>query len=319
MAINLTPEAFAKSAVQFRKELIMMLTIGLQSSLQHMTLRPGVQYKQAVGEIAGNAQFGPYDPTRKNTTTDIKARELEVYLGSVIKEFDPNTVYQSILGSLMLNGDALKNVPITKAILAAEMKSLSAKLNAALFPAVRNANGTTSNDLFNGFDTIAQTEITAGNIAANKGNFLQLTEAITTSNAVDVLKSIWNGSSDEIQEFESVKLFLPRAIYNAYNEDYKATTGATPYNKEFKKTFLEGSDDRCELVPLASKKNSQFIQMTTKDNMLVGTGNGNDLETLNVDRFAPFTLTLSSAILFGCQFETISKEKLMIAKLHQGS
>jgi hypothetical protein len=319
MAINLTHEAFAKSAVQFRKELIMMLTIGLQATLQHMTLRPGIQYKQTVGEIGGNAQYGPYDPTRKNTTTDIKAREIEVFLGSVIKEFDPNTVYQSILGSLMLNGDALKNVPITKAILAAEMKSLSAKLNMALFPAVRNQSGTTSNDLFNGFDTIAQTEITAGAIAANKGNFLQLNEAITNSNAVDVLKSIWNGSSDEIQEYETVKLFIPRSVYNAYNEDYKTTTGAAPYNKEFKKTFLEGSDDRCELVPLASKKNSQFIQMTTKDNMLVGTGNGNDLETLNVDRFAPFTLTLSSAILFGCQYETISKEKLMIAKLYQGS
>lgn len=318
MAINLTPAAFAQSAIDFRKELIMMLTIGLANSLQHMTLRPGIQYKQVVGEIGGNAEFGPYDPTRKNTTTDIKSREIEVFLGSVIKEFDPNTVYQSILGSLILNGDALKNVPITKAILAAEMKSLSQKLNNALFPAVRNVAGTTSKDLFNGFDTIAQAEITGGGLAAGLGNFMQLGQAITASNAVDVLKSIWNGSSDELVENETVKLFIPRTIYNFYNEDYKTSTGATPYNKEFKKTFLEGSDDRCELVPLASKKDSQFIQMTTKSNMLVGTGNGQDMETLNVDRFSPFNLTLSAAMLFGCQYETISKEKLMIAKLFQG-
>ena len=318
MAINLTPEAFAKSAVEFRKELIMMITIGLANSLQHMTLRPGVQYKQTVGEIAGNAQYGPYDPTRKNTTTDIKARTLEVFLGSVIKEFDPNTVYQSILGSLMLNGDALKNVPITKAILAAELKSLSAKLNAAIFSAARDDAGTTSAKLFNGFDTIAAAEITAGTIAAGNGNFLQLTEAITASNALDVLKTIWRGTADEIQESETVKMFLPYSIYNMYNDDYQSTVGAAPYNKEFKKTFLEGSDNRCELVPLASKKGSQLIQVTTKQNMIVGTGNGNDLETLNVDRFNPFTLTLSSAILFGCQYETISKQKLMIAKLFQG-
>ena len=318
MAINLTPEAFAKSAVEFRKELIMMITIGLANSLQHMTLRPGVQYKQTVGEIAGNAQYGPYDPTRKNTTTDIKARTLEVFMGSVIKEFDPNTVYQSILGSLMLNGDALKNVPITKAILAAELKSLSAKLNAAIFSAVRDDAGTTSAKLFNGFDTIAASEITAGNISAGNGNFLQLTEAITASNALDVLKTIWRGTADEVQESETVKMFLPYNIYNMYNDDYQSTVGAAPYNKEFKKTFLEGSDNRCELVPLASKKGSQLIQVTTKQNMIVGTGNGNDLETLNVDRFNPFTLTLSSAILFGCQYETISKEKLMIAKLFQG-
>ena len=318
MAINLTPEAFAKSANEFRKELIMMMTIGLANSLQHMTLRPGVQYKQTVGEIGGNAEFGPYDPNRKNTTTDIKARTLEVFLGSVIKEFDPNTVYQSILGSLMLNGDALKNVPITKAILAAEIKSLSKKLNLALFPAARVDNGTTSAQLFNGFDTIAATEITAGNISAGNGNFLQLGAAINNSNAVDALKSIFNAASDELVEMESCKMFIPRNIYNAYNEDYKQTTGAIPYNTEFNKTFLEGSDNRVELVPLASKKNSQYIQLTPKTNMIVGTGNGNDLETLNVDRFSPFTLTLSSAILFGCQYETISKEKLMIAKLFQG-
>ena len=318
MAINLTPEAFAKSANEFRKELIMMISISLANSLQHMTFRPGVQYKQTVGEIGGNAEFGPYDPTRKNTTTDIKARTLEVFLGSVIKEFDPNTVYQSILGSLMLNGDALKNVPITKAILAAELKSLSQKLNMALFAASRVDAGTTSLELFNGFDTIAQTEITAGNISAANGNFKQLTAAITDSNAVDALKSIFNASSDELVEMESCKMFIPRSVYNSYNEDYKTTTGATPYNKEFKKTFLEGTDDRVELVPLASKKNSQFIQLTPKSNMIVGSGNGNDLETLNVDRFAPFTLTLSSAILFGCQYETISKQKLMIAKLFQG-
>lgn len=318
MAINLTPEAFAKSAHEFRKELIMMLTIGLQNSLQHMTLRPGVQYKQTVGEIGGNAQFGPYDPNRKNTTTDVKARTLEVFLGSVIKEFDPNTVYQSVVGSLMLNGDALKGVPITKAILAAELKSLSAKLNAAIFSAARVDDGTTSAELFNGFDTITATEIADGNIAANKGNFLQLTQAITASNAYDVLKTIWRGTDDVIQELETVKMFVPRAVYNAYNDDYQATVGASPYNKEFKKTFLEGTDNRCELVPLASKKSSQFIHLTTKSNMLVGTGNGNDLETLNVDRFSPFNLTLSAACLFGTQFETISKEKLFVTKLFQG-
>lgn len=318
MSINLTPEAFAKSAHEYRKELIMMISIGLANSLQHMTFRPGVQYKQSVGEIDGDAEFGPYDPNRVNTNSNVKARTLEVFLGSVIKQFDPNTVYQSILGSLMLNGDALKNVPITKAILASELKSLSKKLNMALFPATRVDGGSTSIELFNGFDTIAQTEITAGNIAAGKGNFFQLTGAITDSNAVDSLKKIWRGASDEMQEQETIKMFLPYNVYNAYNDDYQATVGATPYNKEFKKTFLEGSDNRCELVPLASKKNSQFIQLTTKSNMIVGTGNGNDLETLNVDRFAPFTLTLSSAILFGCQYETISKEKLMIAKLFQG-
>lgn len=315
MAITITPEALAKSAVKYRKELLMMVAIGLQNSLQHMTLRTGVQYKEMVGELSGNSEFAPYDPTRKNTSSQIKGRELEVFLGSVIKEFDPNAVLQSIYGSLVLSGKEITDVDIVKAVLAAEMKSLSKKLNGALFGAVRNAEGTTSKDLFNGFDTIAAAEITAGNLTVENKNLFEFSEAITAANAVDQLKALYRACSDELQEGEKVKMFLPKTIKNFYDDDYQATVGPIVYNKEFNKSFLEGSGGMCELVPLASKSGSGFIQITTKDNMIVGTGSGNDLEKLSVDRFSAFMVTLSSAILFGCQYDTISPEKLMVGKL----
>ena len=314
MAITVTPEQLQKSAVQFRKELLMMITIGLQSSLQHMTLRPGVQYKQMVGEIRGNTEFGPYDPNRKNTDTDIKGRELEVFLGSVIKEFDPNNVVQSIYGSLILSGEGLKNVPITKAILAAELKSLSAKLNQALFGAVRNASGTKSIDLFNGFDTIAKTEIAGGDIAVAKKNLFEFGEVITSSSAVDLLKTYYRSATDELKSIPT-KMYIPFSVMEAYEDDYRQTVGSVVYNKSFEKRFLEGSNGLCELIPLSSKKGSDFLQLSTKDNMLVGTGNGNDLEKLQVDRFSAFLVTLSAAILFGCEYETISPEKLLVGKL----
>jgi len=314
MAITITPEELKKSAHKYRKELLMMLSIGLQSSLQHMNLRMGVQYKETVGEIRGNAEFGPYDPQRKNTTVDIEGRTLEVFLGSVIKEFDPNEVLQSIYGSLILQGDALKGVPISKAILAAEMKSLSAKLNAALFSAERDDAGTTSAKLFNGFDTIADADIIAGKISTAKNNLFEFAAPIETIGAVEQLKEFYRAASDELQGIHT-KLFIPKSIYNAYVDDYQETVGATPYNREFKKTFLEGSDDLCELVALPNKKNAPFIQLTTKDNMLIGTGAGNNLEKLEVDRFSAFLVTLSAAIVFGVQYETVSPEKLLIGKL----
>ena len=315
MAITITPEELAKSAIQYRKELIMMITIGLQSSLQHMTLRAGVQYKQKVGETRGNSEFGPYDPNRKNTTTQITGRELEVFLGSVIKEFDPNNVVQSIYGSLMLSGEGLKNTPVTKAIIASEMKSLSTKLNMAIFSAVRNASGTTSQDLFNGFDTISQTDITAGNVSTAKRNLFEFTQEVNATNAVDLLKEYYRSATDELKGIPT-KMYIPISIMEAYEDDYQQTVGAAPYNTRFEKRFLEGSNSLCEFVPLPSKKNSNFIQLSTKDNMLVGTGNGNDLEKLSVDRFSAFLVTLSAAILFGCEYETVSPEKLLIGKLY---
>jgi hypothetical protein len=315
MAITITPDELKKSAVKFRKELLMMLTIGLESSLQHMSPRIGVQYKETVGEIRGNAEIGPYDPQRKITDSNIKGRTLEVFLGSVIKEFDPNQVWQSIYGSLLLHGAGLKDVPITKAILAAEIKSLSQKLNMALFSATRNDAGTTSAQLFNGFDTIAATEITANTISVANKNLFQFTSAITAMNAVDILKAFYRASSDELQ-LQPSKLFMSKDIYNAYVDDYQQTVGSVPYNREFKKTFLEGSNDLCEFVPLPNKKASPYLQLTTKGNMVVGTGAGNDLEKLDVDRFNAFLITLSVAMVFGCQYETVSPERLLIGKLY---
>jgi hypothetical protein len=315
MAITITPDELKKSAVKYKKDLLMMITIGLESSLKHMSPRLGVQYKESWGEIGGSSELGPYDPTRKDTTVAVNGRTLEVFLGSIIKEFDPNQVWQSIYGSLVLNGTALKDVEITKAILAAEMKKISQKLNMAIFSAVRSDAGTTSQALFNGFDTIAQTEITATKITTEIGNLFQFPSAITNLNAVDQLKAMYRAAKDELQG-EKTKLFVSKDIYNNYVDDYQSTVGSVPYNREFKKTFLEGSDDLCEFVALPNKKNSPFIQLTTKSNMIVGCGADEGIERMEVDRFSSFLITLSLAKVFGVQYETISPERILIGKLY---
>ena len=51
---------FDKSATTYRKELLMMPVIGIQSSLQHMTLRPGVRYEERVGGADVNVELAPY-------------------------------------------------------------------------------------------------------------------------------------------------------------------------------------------------------------------------------------------------------------------
>ena len=58
------------------------------------------------------------------------------------------------------------------------------------------------------------------------------------------------------------------------------------------------------------------MQITPQRNMLVGTGAANDIEKLSVDRFASFTVTLSAAILFGCQYESVDAENLMVGKFY---
>lgn len=322
--ITITPEELAKSAAKYRKELLMMSVIALQSTLQHMSLRTGIRYKETVGELSGSIEMGPYDETRVNeSNVKITGRELETFFGSVWEKFSPNSVYQSIYGDSIVIGEGLKNVPVAKAVLAFLMKKLSQSLNKNIWGAVRNPAGTTTADLFNGFDTITQAEITAGNIATAKGNLFEFAEAIDTTNAVDQLKAYFRAASDELQgdgdEAVKLKMFIPKSIYNAYVDDYQMTVGAVPYNKEFKKTFLEGSDDLCELVALPNKKGSPFLHLTPKKNMLVGVDQSSDTEKITIEKHEPFRLDFVAAMFFGTQFESISPERLLVGKLYIGA
>lgn len=305
----------AKSAQKFRKELLMMPIIALERSVQHMTVRMGIQGKETVGEMSGSAEIGPYDADRiDNDEVKITPRELETFFGSVIKKFDPNKVLGSIYGTLTNSGDALKNVPIEAHIVAFVMKQISKNLNKNLFTAKRDATGTKTKDLFNGFDTIAAEEITAGKITVANNNLFEFSTPIDRTNAVDQLMAYYRASADELQD-EKTKLFVPYSVYNAYNDSYLDTFGAVAYNKQFNKVFLEGTDNTCELVPLASKKGSDFIQLTTRSNMLVGVDQMGNKEKVNVNRFEAFRLTLSAAMFFGTQYESISPERLLIGKL----
>lgn len=312
--IKITPEDLKKSAHTYRKMLLTLPHITLQSMLPHITLRSGVQYKQTVGQIMNGAQIGPYDPKRKGDGAEIKGRTLETFLGSVIDEFDPNQVLQSIYGSLVVHGEGLKTTDISKAVISSMMMSLSENLFFAVFNAKRNDTGTKSVDLFNGFDTIAETEITAGEISVANNNLFEFGTKIDSSNAKDALKEYYRSADPRLKAVHT-KMHVPFEILEAYEDDYQMSAGAVPYNTSFEKVFLEGSNGKCEIVPLSNKEGSKIIQLTTKDNMIMGTGSGNILETLDVDRFSAFLVTLSVAMIMGVQYESIHARRIHFGKL----
>ncbi len=309
----------SNSAKKYRKELIAMPVVALEKSIKHMTVRTGIRGEETVGELDGDMQIGPYSESREDTdSVGINPRTLTTYKGSVMKKFSPNSVANSIYGSAILSGEGLKDTEITLQVVAYLAKKVSKALNKNLWTALRNASGTTTADLFNGFDTITAAEITANKITTVLGNLYNFNEAITNSNAVDKLKAFYRAASDELQE-EVTKMFLPVDVYNSYCDDYQASNGALPYNTVFKKTFLEGSNENCELVPLANKKNSPYIHLTTQGNMLIGVDQMSEEEKVLVEKYHPLVLTFVMVMYFGAQFESISKERFLVGKVHVGS
>lgn len=310
------------NAHKFRQDLLRLPLIGCKATFDHMTIRPGIRAAETVGELGGDTQFGPYSNSYKDTNNiTIDPRTLQVFLGSVIKDFDPNEVAATIWGSAITKGEGLKNTEIVAQILPFIMGKIGKNLNASIWGATRNASGHTTMDLFNGFDTITATEIAASKIAASEGNFQDLTSGITKGTAagtVDVVKAFVQAAADELQGIEieggdAPKLYMPYWLFNQYNLDYQKTVGSVPYNQQYTKQMVEGTN--VEMVPLVNKKNSNYVHLSTKNNMLIGVNQVGEEETIQVDRFSAFVLTLSATLFFGTQFESISKERLCVGKI----
>ena len=319
---TITPTELAQSAHKFRRELIQVPMHAMRETTQYMTVRTGIRYKETVGELSGNIDLGPYSETRiDNADITIKGRTLETFLGSVVKKFSPNSVVKSIYDSAITKGEQLTNVEIARRVLAFLSAKLGHNLQSHIFNAVRNDNGTTSADLFNGFDTIAAAEIgaTTPTISTTIGNRFNFTAAITASNAVDQITALCEASSELlVSGARKVNLYCAPAIYRAYLKDYQASNGALPYNTEFRKLYVEGFE-QVNFVPLYNMANSPYVYISPASNMLVGCNLEGEEEDITIEKHEAFVLQYIATMFFGVQFESIAPENLMVGVLYTGS
>lgn len=312
--ITITDQELSRSAVTYRMELLMLPYITLATAFQHFTPRPGVAGREVMGELGGDIELGPYDAQRKDDSgLDISPRTLETFLGNAVKRFDPNSVAKTVYGSLIAQGEELKNVDIAQQVLYYLTVKLAQSLRAQIWDAKRVDGGSKTSELFNGFDTITAADIAAGNVSEDKGNLIQLADPITQLNACDTLMSIWEKADENLRSIPT-KMFVPFDLYNLYNRSYRDSFGAAAYNKEFKKTFLEGTDNLCELVPVSGKKQHKFITLTTQGNAVYGYGNGLADENIAVEKHHEFLLSYIATMYFGVQYQTVSKEFFLVAK-----
>ena len=314
--LTFTLQDYQEAATKWRSDLLMLPLIGCQETLKYMTARPGIRYKEQVGALSGDAQFGPYKPSRSTDfNLNIDFRTLETFLGSVVAKFEPNSAVSTLLGQIGdTKGDGQMQAPTAKHVLALIAKSLSEHLNEAIWAGRRNANGDTTLDLFDGFDTITANEITAGAIAAEEGNYMKLTDAITNDNAVDIAKEILF-SLDPRLRAQDLYMFCTQQFADAYNESYLLTHGGINYNTKYGQDTVEGSNGRLHIVPMFNKIGSKFIHICPKINMLVGYDQMGDIESVMVKEYEPFILSYIATMFFGVQFESIDKRRFKVIEL----
>lgn len=311
--ISFSDEEYQKAAEKWRQQLLLLPMLSCKDSLRFMTGIPGIRNKEHVGTAKSNAQFGPYKADKNSSsTTEVKYRELETFFGNVCEDFEPNSVVTMLLGqNASFLGEGQKTAPSAKLVIASVLKSLGESLHNVLFTAKRNAEGDTSADLFNGFITIADAEVTAENISEAKGNLLKITTGFSEADALDVAKSIERKARPVLRATEKF-LYCSPEFADAYNDAYMLTHGGIVYNKKFEQAVVEGSNNKTTLAPLTCLAGSSKFFLAPKSNMLYGYDSLSDQERIQVDRFKPFMLTLSAAMFFGVQFYSIDPRMLLM-------
>lgn len=350
---NVSFDELAESARRLRRELLTIPTIAAETTLKFMTPRVGVRVAETVGTLRGDMQFGPYNESREdNEDVNITPRTLRTYLGSCVKNFRPNDIVKSIWGPSVLHGEAMKQTEIVRKVLAFLAARLGENLNDSIFSAVRNAEGDTTKDLFNGFDTIFADEVKAvktvrdaaiaavleqnsdataedqklagdaavkamaasgkQGVGAEFGNLYDFGEAIDSNNAYDALRAMCKAANEKLLNKQELYLYCPRHVVWDYAEDYRKVVGSVIYNKQFNQPVIEGFEN-VHFVPLSNKQGSKVLQLTTKKNMLYGLDKLSDLENVEVARFKAFQLQFIATMFFGTEYESIDKENILFA------
>ncbi len=309
-------EEFNESARIYRPELLRKPVKRLYERISDIcTVRTGIRYEEKQYDIDADLEFGNYNPyEREEVDPEIGARVLRTYFGSVWRWFDPNKFYKTKLGSRFTKGEALTRTEIVRLMLTILSAKLGDNLRKVIWSAKHVKGGKTSAKLFDGWDTVTANEIAGGGISVANKNLYEFEEAITNINAVDQLKAFCRAASDDLMDEEHVNLIVPKYIYHAYNEDYKTTTGAIPYNREYKQTFIEGFEN-VFIRPMSEKAGSPYIHLSTKENLLVGCNLQGEEETILVEKHHPVFLDFFATIFFGTDFRKISADSMLVGKL----
>lgn len=326
--VDFTPESLNTSFQKYRTELIEMPMFAMSAATAHMTIREGIRYQEHVHEMRGDFEIGPYDKYKMGDgNVDIIQRTLQTYFGNCIEPIDVNAIYQTLWGSDINKGEALKSVPWVKRICGYIMRQLGEKLYECMWTAKRNGSGKKTSDLFNGFGEIENIEILAGKMSKEFGNFSPLAAlagegGITSENAEDVLNAFvwgcteanWKGVDPKLRDARNLKLFMSDRTKYLYEVCYQMNHGALPYNLQFNKAHLDGKQN-IEFVALGNVPDN-YLSLTGKGNILSLWNKKGQDETFIVKNSltSHYDLDFIANLFYGEQYLSTNKEMLCVCK-----
>jgi len=283
---------------------------------ENMNVIAGVTDKYVMTSLEFEKIFKPYakawDPLQ---SAALVPRTGRVEVGQVELEEEPQAYRKTYLGKLLKGTDPNQH-PFERFFMEGITTRVSNDINddlafygnitlkTSLDPAIAKS----VKAINNGFFTIIDTEVAAGNISEVKKNLIP-TGDIDDTNAVAKLKAFYRKACEYNPALrrQNVKLYVSHLVGDAYDDNYQALNGTLPYNKEFEKTFLEGSGKRCEIVRLSAMGISKRIMMGPMLNFNILVDQESDQEKITVfSPGNPKVIGFYLAAAIGFEFTTLS-------------
>lgn len=316
--IDILPDedGWKQAAKKWHRTLLKLPVLSMGESIKFLSGLPGCRTNQYLGTKSTKAQFYPYAPNKRGKgSTEIIFRELPIHFGTMNQDFEPNSEAQTLLGeNAAVLGQGQTKSEMAKMILSGVMADAGENLALALANAVRDPEGDTSMELFDGYITIIEQEIEEGNIGRAKKNYLELSDAIDATNVVEFMKYIVFGLDQRLRK-QKIFCYCDPALVDLYNEGYQLANPALPYNKQYDQPFVEGSNRNMTFAPLPALAGSEYMIIAPKMNMVYGYDGMSDFETLEVLRMDVDTFTLAAKIFFGVQLRTLDFRFLKVIKM----
>lgn len=307
MSASVDFSALDQECAQFAPTLFAEALVGMESA-KVMTVKPGVKDQLTLTEMSIGSVVKGWSKTFNPVSgaIELKPRILQVRMGKVDIEIYPEELRQSWLGMMMKPGVNQDDLPFERFIL----QQLGAKIQEeleleAIYNGVRSV-GTPTNagELFDGFGKLLDDAVGGGDVTET------VTGAITSSNALDAVRTLWEAASPRLKRTKS-RLYVSDEVYLMYCQDYQSTVGSLPYNTSFDKVFVDGSGGRCEITPVPSMGGSQRMLMTPEWNLVIGTDLVGDTNKINYDRELR-SLRFAIDFAFGVQFGIVNDNVMVI-------
>ena len=301
-------DALVGSGHQFAKDFLTMPQAVLAKSLKFLNKIAGVHGKITFSKLKSGAQWKPYKYGEFNpsNSTSFHPRTLETFHLELDEEFDPASVYSTVFGKVLKKDRT--SLEVVRAAVAEMARQSSGNLTKTIWTGVRNEDGETSLDNFDGFDTIIAKEKVAGNISRTLGNYFQ-SGKLTEYNIGDKLMLLWSTMTHLLKDNETLYLYMPSNVREMYDKWYNNNYNGANYTNEYNQRVLVGTNKRCVIADMAGMDDVKHIIFTTKDNMIVGFDGESNMERFEIRvPNNPKMVQVFAETWMGCQILNLEKE-----------